>query len=109
MLAVVLVEIYEFRGFARASHCGIDDSIGLSDECYNRPVVIRIGLAIEEDDAFDGFDCSDDLINYFNASPFAEIRDALDNASHDQNPNRFVMGLQRIELQGESRGIEDRG
>ena len=65
-----------------SSNGRLDNPIRLCDECYNRTVMVGIGLAVQQDSAGDRLDSGDDLIQNVRPASFAEIWNAFYNFSH---------------------------
>src|SRR5262249_33123534 len=98
MLACMFVQLDQSRSSLRARDRRANNSIGRSDKRDHGAVVIGVRLAIKQHRSRNRFDSGDDLIDDFSTTPFAEIRDALYNATHAENPNRLVFGLQRYTM-----------
>jgi hypothetical protein len=56
-----------FHGFCRAGHG------------YNGPIVVRIGMAIQNQGARNGLDGLEDLCDHIHPSPFGKVWNALNN------------------------------
>src|SRR5262245_61469523 len=108
----MFVQIDQFCGSFSASNCGADYEIGSCYKRDHRAVVIGVRLAIKQHRPRNRFDSGNDLIDDFSTTPFAEIRDTLYNATHAQNPNRLVFGLQKDtddwRIRGLGRGLVER-
>src|SRR5215813_2005802 len=98
----MFVQIDQFRSSFSAGNSGADYEIGRRYKCDHGAVVIGVRLPIKQHRPRNRFDSGNDLIDDFSTTPFAEIRDTLNDTTHAENPNRLVFGLQKIQTIGGS-------
>ena len=86
MFALVVVEVDELFGHPRAAECRLDDQFGRAGKGDDSAVVVGVGLAIEQPDAWDNGDGFDDAVDDLRAAAFAEVGDAFDDLLHGSAP-----------------------
>ena len=87
MRARVPRQVDQFGGFAHAANRGFGHRLGLSGECDDRAVMIRIALAVEHQNARHGAHGVNERVHFGRVAPFGEIWHAFDQAFHEPLEN----------------------